>query len=177
MTKGRSSVCLCTSHIQVVGKQCSRFHSASLAGPPNLPSSHSSTAELGSWFAQDKESMSQSSANDKGSPPPLRRGRRHKKISKKAEDIVKAGEAVPGVSPDLEVRSATPERLLQMNTSRDPLSAIPVVAQQTAAANGINRVADCEIQLTLTALNTENSATLTQVSLLHRLLHSYCSNL
>lgn len=99
--------------------------------------------------------MSQSSADDEGSSPPLRRGRRQKRTSQKAEDILNAGEAVPGVSPDRKARSPT------IRSSTD------------GRCIGINRVADSEVQSTLPVLNTLFSATPSLVSLIHRPLHSH----
>ena len=139
----------------MVGEQSSAFHSVPLARIRKLPYPHFPTAEFGPWFQQYKEPMSQSSADDEGSSLRLRRGRRQKWASQKAEDILNAGEAVPGVSPD---RKVCP----------------PINRKSTnGGCTGINHVADYEIQSTLPVLDTPFSATSSQVSFLHHPLPSY----
>lgn len=63
--------------------------------------------------------MSQSSADNLGNSPPPRRGRRYKKASKKAESILDAGEAVPGISPDRKLHSCSADSPPPLFTTGD----------------------------------------------------------
>jgi hypothetical protein len=78
--------------------------------------------------------MSQSSADDEGNSPPLRRGRRYKKVSKKAESILDAGEAIPGISPDRKVRSRSSDSLLAIPTAADIARGVPMARASEVAS-------------------------------------------
>ena len=76
--------------------------------------------------------MSRTSADDEAISPPLRRGSRYKKVSKKAESILDAGQTVPGISPDRKARSASPDSP-PMPTPRDTARTTPMAAQSKMA--------------------------------------------
>lgn len=80
--------------------------------------------------------MSQSSADNEGNSPPLRRGRRYKKASQKAESILNSGEAVPGISPDRDVGSRSSDRLPATSTAGDIAREVPIARAAGMASRG-----------------------------------------